>query len=307
MLDFGNLPKPLTGTVDYFPGNASSTGTNWIVWNKPRSCMFIRILCIGAGGGGGGGGDTGTANSAAGGGGGGASGAMATLTIPAVFIPDRLYVSVGIGGKGGAVNTSGGNGLVTQVCIAPSNTNIYNLCYANGGGGGGAGSNTGAAVGGTGGTAAAQADITTANQGFQGHFNSIAGQNGAVGGTGAGNPGGDITYPTTGLLLSGGSGGGGISIALGTFGGYITAPASQNSTYTLFQTFRQSAGVELFQPLMSCGGGGGSSGSLLLSGGDKGDNGGFGSGGGGGGASINVFSAGAGGNGGAGLVVIHTW
>lgn len=38
MLDFGHLPKPLTGTVDYFPGFCDSTGTVWEVWNKPRNC-----------------------------------------------------------------------------------------------------------------------------------------------------------------------------------------------------------------------------------------------------------------------------
>lgn len=84
MLDFGHLPKPLTGTVDYFPGFCDSTGTVWEVWNKPRNYTFIRILCIG-GGGGGGGGFASATTTARGGGGGGGSGAMSTVIIPAVF------------------------------------------------------------------------------------------------------------------------------------------------------------------------------------------------------------------------------
>jgi hypothetical protein len=73
MLDFGHLPKPLTGTVDYFPGFSTTNGGQWEVWNKPRNCMFIRILCIGGGSGGGNGGNSNGADTSAGGGGGGGS------------------------------------------------------------------------------------------------------------------------------------------------------------------------------------------------------------------------------------------
>jgi hypothetical protein len=227
---------------------------------------------------------------------------MSTLTIPAVFVPDRLYVSSGLGGVGGSAG-AGSAGIPSIVSIAPANVNIYILCYANAGTGGGLGSNT-TISGGAGGTGGGQAVITTANQGFQGHLNAIAGQNGATGGS-------SITYPTTGLLLTGGSGGGTINTNISGSAGSVNAPASQSSVYTLFQTLTAvafsdgQAGVELYQPLMSCGGvGGGAS----ISGGRRGGAGGFGSGGGGGGAATTTgASGGAGGNGGAGLVVIQTW
>jgi hypothetical protein len=302
MLDFGHLPKPLTGTVDYFPGFSDTNGGQWEVWNKPRGCTFIRILTIAGGGGGGrGGAATGAATSAGGGGGGGSSG-MTTLTIPAIFVPDRLYVSSGLGGAGGSAG-AGSAGISSIVAIAPANVNIYILCYANAGSGGGAGGNT-TTAGGVGGSSGGTAVIATANQGFQGHLNGISGQSGAAGGS-------SITYPTTGILLSGGSGGGTINTNVSSSAGNVNAPASQTSVYTLFQTLTAvafsdgQAGVELYQPLMSCGGvGGGAS----ISGGRRGGAGGFGSGGGGGGAAIQSgASGGAGGKGGDGLVVIQTW
>ena len=307
MLDFGHLPKPLTGTIDYFPGFSTTAG-QWEVWNKPRNCMFIRILCIGGGGGGGSGGSANGSATTRGGGGGGASSAMTTLTIPAVFVPDRLYVSAGIGGLGGiGINNlvvNGNNGVPSMVSIAPTNINIYILCYSNSGAAGGGGGSSG----GAGGAGGAVVDISTANQGFQGHFNSIAGQNGAGGSTGAG---GSIAYPTTGLLLSGGSGGGGILNNSSSSAGSVNAPASQTSVYTLFPSLIAAAftagqhGIELSVPLMSCGGVGGGA---FVNGGDDGGNGGFGSGGGGGGASVIAGAVGGdGGRGGNGLVVIQTW
>jgi hypothetical protein len=129
-----------------------------------------------------------------------------------------------------------------------------------------------------------------------------------------------ITYPTTGLLLSGGAcGGGGIAAA----GQNITAPASQTTVYDIFQTIiggsnglsglDGSSGIELYQPLLSTGGsGGGSSNSAIDSGGSGGNGGagGFGSGGGGGGAgptSTTISSTNLGGKGGSGLVIINCW
>lgn len=146
-------------------------------------------------------------------------------------------------------------------------------------------------------------------QAFQGHFDSIVMASGANGGTFTGAVGSNITYPTSGLLLSGGAGGaGGANFA----GGDITAPTQTN--FVLFPTLTGGAagggngidGVELYQPLLSTGGsGGGSSADGTARGGDGGD-GGFGSGGGGGGAG-GTNGSGAGGNGGPGLVIIQTW
>ena len=131
MLDFAHLPKPQNGTVDYFPGFSSPASYPLVVWNKPKNCMFIRILCIGGGAGGGGGFSSATTN-ARGGGGGGASGGMVYVTYPAVFLPDRLYVSSGTGGKGGSGSgVNGSVGMLSYVCIAPDESAIYTVCKSN--------------------------------------------------------------------------------------------------------------------------------------------------------------------------------
>jgi hypothetical protein len=316
MLDFANLPKPQNGTIDYFPGFSNTNGGSWEVWNKPRNCTFIRILTISGGGGGSSGFPSATTN-ARGGGGSGSSSGYVYVTIPAVFLPDRLYVSSGLGGRGGQSSTTISNfgfaGIDSYVCIAPSISSIYVVCYAeNGAGGQAATSSAGGLFGGFG------SNTLNGNiQAFQGHYNAINGQQGITGGTATGAVGGNRSFATTGLLLSGGAGGAG---GAGFVGGDITAPASQTSVYELFQTLAGGAagtvgsptggngrnGVELYQPLLATGGsGGGSSFDGTARGGDGGD-GGFGCGGGGGGAG-GTDGGGAGGNGGPGLVVIHTW
>ena len=141
----------------------------------------------------------------------------------------------------------------------------------------------------------------------------LAGQGGGAGGAVANGAGGNITYPTTGLLLSGGAGGGGGSTGAG---GNITAPASQTAVLNLFATLvggaagatagNGSPGVQRPTPLLATGGSGGgcNSGNAL---GGNGGNGAFGSGGGGGGAGGTTGGSGAGGNGGPGLVLIYSW
>ena len=316
MLDFSHLPKPQNGTVDYFPGFSNTAGGSWEVWNKPKNCMFIRILCIGGGGGGTSGFPSATTN-ARGGGGGGSAGVMSYTTIPAVFLPDRLYVSAGVGGRGGASDTlisnPGTAGVTSYVSIAPSTSAIYVAGYAPNGNVGNAASASAVASGG----GSAGVSFSNSLQAFQGHQNGFSSNSAAGGGTFTGAVGGSITYPTSGLLLSGGAGGAG---GAGFAGGNITQPASQSAVYTLFQTLTGGAagtvgspiggngnnGIELYQPLLATGGsGGGSSFDGTARGGDGGD-GGFGCGGGGGGAG-GTDGGGAGGNGGSGLVVIHTW
>jgi hypothetical protein len=316
MLDFAHLPKPQNGTIDYFPGFSNTAGGSWEVWNKPRNCTFIRILCISGGGGGSSGFPSATTNTRGGGGSGSCSGYV-YVTIPAVFLPDRLYVSAGIGGRGGesstTISNAGFGGVESYVCIAPSTATIYVVCYAHRGLGAAAATSS---AGGTLGGVLVNA-LSNSLQAFQGHYNNINGQQGVSGGAAAGANGGSIAYPNTGILLSGGASGAG---GAGFAGGDINAPASQNDTLTLFQTLTGGAagtvgstiggngsdGVELYQPLLATGGsGGGSSFDGTARGGDGGD-GGFGSGGGGGGAG-GTDGGGAGGNGGPGLIVIHTW
>ena len=318
MLDFGHLPKPQNGTVDYFPGFSTSNGGQWEVWNKPKGCMFIRILTIGGGGGGSSGFPSATTN-ARGGGGGGSSGGCSYLTIPAVFLPDRLYVSSGVGGAGGASSTivgnAGGSGINSFVSIAPSTSIIYLVCASlvtstN------ATAPTSGSVG-SGGNAFSEVTVTSVNQAFQGHFESLGNSGGTNGGAVTGAVGSFRSYPTSGLLLSAGAGGGG---GAGFAGGFIAQPTSQSAVYTLFQTLTGGAagtvgtptggngtdGVELYQPLLATGGSGGGSSFDGTARGGNGGAGGFCCGGGGGGAG-GTDGGGAGGNGGPGLVVIHTW
>jgi hypothetical protein len=305
MLDVLNLPKPQNGYIDYFFGHADKISGPWQTWEKPRGISMIDITCIGAGGGGRSGwcADSTTRS----GGGGGGSGGFTKLLIPAMVLPDVLYLLVGKGGAGGvsiftAASTtgmSGANGIGSFVSIAPSTAAIYTACFANGGGGGSILS-VGTNAGGGGGSVATQ---TSALMSGLGQFFALAGQTGAAGPTASATA---LAYPTTGLLLSGGGGGGGSTFSSGA----VTAP-----TYTSFVLVPTRTapigqpgndGISLSQPLMSIGGAGGdaSSGTTTVSG-KRGGNGGIGCGGGGGGAGPSVPGSGAGGSGGDGLVIIQ--
>ena len=295
MLDYLHLPKQQNGNIDYFPGFSDTTGGSWIAWEKPKGTQMIRITCIGGAQAGGDG--TYVSSSSATGGQGGGSGGVTILTIPTYVVPDILYVSAGVGQTNTTQTISAAG---SYVCVAQSTAAIYTVCYANG-----------ASTGLTGATVATQANMLLSSYG---NFNALAGQNGAA------SSGTDITYPTTGLLVSGGASGGSALTGSGLNGGGITAPASQTSVYNIFQTITGGtgstsgtvtgggAGHEIYQPLLSCGGGSGGGSSNGTAG--NGGSGGFGSGGGGGGgsrfASGTTFQ-GIGGKGGNGLVIIHSW
>jgi len=312
MLDLNHLPKLQTGTLDYFLGESTALnqGPTWKTWEKPRSANMIQITCIGAGGGGGGG-VTNADNNNRGGGAGGSSGGFTTLQIPAIFLPDILYVSAGAPGRGGVPGNPGGLGTVGQgsyVTIAPYTalTGIYTVCYANGG--------TVSTVQPTDLTtstapgAVAAATITNMLIAGHGTFTALAGQNGAPGGAFSDSAGGNISYPTSGLLLSGGGGGGGGASA----GGDVIAPTQ--ASYVYFSTLARGnagnpgqdgrSGYQIQQPLLSLGASGGGAGTNDNDDGGNGSPGGIGSGGSGGGAGD---PGGSGGPGGPGLVIIHTW
>ena len=165
---------------------------------------MIRITCI-AGGGGGGSGFSSNTTTNRGGGGGGGSSAISIVTIPAYVLPDRLYVSSGIGGKGGDANPAdgtanlGSDGIRSYVCIAQDTGVIYRVCYADSGKAGTTppdATPTGGTAGAAG-TVATIADMLLASYGIR---NFIGGGVGVTGGTSGGS--GILTYPTTGLLLT---------------------------------------------------------------------------------------------------------
>jgi hypothetical protein len=309
MIDLLHLPKPQNGYVDYYLGKSGSLGGTWEIWEKPRGINMVRITTIG-GGGGGGGGFASATTTARGGGGGGASGGYTSVLVPAIYLPDRLYVSAGRGGTGGTGSgVAGGAGFGSYVALAPYTalTGIYTVCFSNPGNGGGAGTAAVPGPAGTiGGTGLLPTLVNTLIAGL-GIFTPYNGQTGALGGAISAGPGGAITYPTTGLLLSGGAGGGG-GIAVG---GNVTVPGQPAGVYFTTRTggaatgVAGDAGVELVQPLLSTGGAGGGTAADGTAAGGNGGEGGFGSGGGGGGAG--GATGGAGGDGGPGLVIIHSW
>ena len=299
MLDLNHLPKPQNGYIDYF----YSTGTSWVTWEKPRGISMIHITCFGAGAGGAGGGASGN------GGSGGGSGGQTTLLIPAYVLPDILYVSVGRGGAGGITNPSfpsiiqpGSDGSSSVVSIAQSTDAIYVVCFANGG----SGSTNGGAFG------AAQATSSNALMSFSGFFFALAGQDGGFPNSA------NITYPTTGLLVSGGAGGGNVNFLGGSgVGGSILVPTQ--SAFSIISSIaganfpnNGSSGLTILQPLMSTGGAGGAGTNTNFNNNNNatnGGDGGFGSGGGAGGLyeGNNGFLNGKGGKGGDGLVIIQSF
>lgn len=213
MLDFTHLPTANgVGDIQYFIGNATTLASSWQTWQKPRGKSMLHIMLVGSGGNGG----TGVigANSTAGGGAGGQSGAITTCIIPLAFLPDTLFLSLA-----GVKPTATAN-FASIIAVAPVNTANNILMFANGGLHGG---NASAGTGGTVGTAAAIA--TAANMPLGWPFITsvcFASQVGTAGGAAV--AAANLTLPTTGAFVTGGTGGGGLpaAAATGTNGGNIT-------------------------------------------------------------------------------------
>ena len=317
MLDFNNILATPGADIQYFQGPATTTLVQWQTWKKPRGARWIHLLGVGGGGGGGAGINTTTTS---GSGAGGSSGGQTSVMIPAMFVPDTLYIQAGRGGLG--ATTSGGlgtAGIITYVCIAPFTTiaPAGTLLLATGGTAG-----TVAATLDTGGGAPAAVSAATiagmclAGRGF---FALLAGQVGVTG-VGSGAPGTNLTPPTTGLMVTGGAGGGGSSTT-GFAGGNINVipnmlgtdffpvPIS-GGTAAVTSTPAGTAGAGFISRnlLFNFGGAGGggattTAGGLASAGGDGAP--GCGGGGGGGMTTTNSTIA-RGGNGGPGFVYIIT-
>ena len=231
MLDFNHILSTPGYDLQQFIGTSSATvstgagGQQLQTWNKPRGVNWVYILAAGGGGSGSVGGN---ATTTGGGGGGGGSGSQATLLIPAFMIPDTLYILAGRGGiSGTTVALAGTAGTPTYVLIEPDTTITTNmiLVQANGGSGGGAEATSGS-PGGSGGTSPGGNAL-----GFRGIRLYLSGQNGGTGAARAGPAPTAIALPQTGLLVSGGQGG-------GSGGTTITSGAAfTNSTGALGQDF----------------------------------------------------------------------
>jgi hypothetical protein len=302
-IDFFGVPnKFLRGDVQVFTAPASVTNLQWQTWRKPRGVSMMSAIVLG-GGGGGGAGFTRAAAATGGGGGGGASAGLTRVTYPTIFLPDVLYVQVGVGGFGGIPGGSAAlSGIPSYVSI-DSDTTIDNLlALANGAPGGGAGS-SGAA--GTAGTVTAAVAASTCAFSPLGLFDGIGGQAGAAGG-GGGAAGVSITLPVTGARMTGGAGGAGV-IAADVAGGGFNATANtylseQRPAAAAAGSFDGCGGLAIWQPFMMFGGCGGAASNASIGG--AGGPGAYGAGGGGGGCGT---TAGRGGQGGNGIVIILSW
>jgi hypothetical protein len=208
MLDFSHLPGQYgAATVEYF----QPASIQFIAWNKPRGKSMCQIMLFGCGSNGGNGAVG--ANSTAAGGGGGSSGAQTFLTIPFWAIPDTLYLQL----------PQGGSGQASFISIRPDSVVNHLLAVANTAGAGGN------AAGATPGAAGGASSVATAVQmplGWQWVDTVLAGQPGIIGGVAV--AGAALTLPVTGLLVTGGTGGGGLpaAAATATNGGSFTVPAS---------------------------------------------------------------------------------
>jgi hypothetical protein len=222
--------------------------------------------------------------------------------IPAMFLPDTLYINVGVGGDGGLPNSNGSGGTASYVTVRPdfsTSTNI--VMYGIGGGPGLSTGNAGSV---------ANPNITTSNLGKLGIYVSPAGFGGSqVGGSSGGaNTGGNGGTIGTFHISSGGAGGGGSS-STNTNGSGGPIGNLNQTTYPNISggvgggTNNGIDGIEMFlnnsfnkrDMIQSTGGSGGGANGLGIGG--NGGNGGLSSGGGGGGAGLTGGSGGRGGNG----------
>ena len=272
-------------------------------WTKPEGCVMVMIEVAGAGGGGGGG----SPNSGLFvGGGAGGSGGFARVTVPAIFLPNDLYIFIGKGGAGGASSANGIDGGNTAISLSPNvnSTDSY-ICFASGGGNGARGPS-----GGAGGAVGTPAGVTSWRLGYLGLAQtSTVGQAGTNGGSSAAAV--DFTISaSTGNFYSA-TGGGGRTASVGFKGGDIigidgiiqTIPGGAGNSVSGNGEPGQN-GFTSFAPLFSVGGTGGG-GTTTGGAGGRGGDGGFATGGGGGGAGTTA--GGAGGNGGNGFAIITCW
>lgn len=299
-----NIPNYESRHVYYFintgRNSENNTSNEWFVWNKPDNISLVQGLLIGGGGGGGGGASNTTGN--ANGGGGGSSGGITTFTIPAILLPDTLYIKLGAGLRGGEPNANGelpNVNAYTFISASPSaniaNTNFF--IYAVSGNSGHRGITR------LFGEACAEPttyDTNIALLNSLGIVNTIRGSNGSNGRTATSNAFSNI-LPT--LFVTGGAGGGYVNSTSSNVvkGNFIV----NNSIFPMYLNEETGVtrrdgldGTVYDNPFYSTGGTGGWGNNGT---GYKGGKGGPGSGGGGGGGGN---PGGRGGNGGDGVVIL---
>lgn len=290
MLDLSHIPNSQQD-VRIFHANGSA----WQMWQKPRKCNYVWIMCVGGAGGGGGGSNLSNFIWVSGGG----SGAVTRALYNAQQLPDILYVQVGLGGGGGipGISTQGGPGSsgtrsavsLQPVFAAQNHVAISGNAAATGGN---------YTPGSVGETASAQATAT-----FYSLSNFIS-----TAGVGSSNPGNGTGFanitPFTSQITTPGAGA--TTITAGNKDGAsilatsITPIISGGLGSASGNAENGANGITSYKPFYSLGGAGGGTSSAGIGG--NGGNGGIGSGGGGGGSGSS--GGGTGGKGGDGLVII---
>lgn len=290
MIDLFDFPRISTCDIKYF---YAADGV-WQMWQKPRGATICFMLCLGGGGGAGAGGNV--AGSAYGGGG-GSSSALLKVIVPAVLIPDNLYIRVGMGGIGSPEpGVAGGDGGLSYVSILPD-TSAGNLLLVSGS----AAAIGAASVSRTGGAAGIAATIASAPLLALGCAATHDGVDGEAGGSSITPQAGNGYSALVATIVTPGTGGGSGDRA----GGAMTGNGLFRTVSGISDGANGPPGYFMNVPFAGIGGIGGGGGGGVTNGG-AGGIGGFGCGGGGGGAGSGLL-AGAGGNGGNGLVVIVTW
>src|SRR6266550_1648778 len=104
MIDLSHLVNSQSADVQTYTIPSTVNNTQWHTWNKPRGASMCYMICIGGGGGGG----ASTSTTSSGAGGGGSSAGQSTILIPAILIPDQLFIQIGAGGAGGASSSASG-------------------------------------------------------------------------------------------------------------------------------------------------------------------------------------------------------
>jgi hypothetical protein len=296
-----NIPG-MCDTQVFYASQEPASSLVWQIWNKPSSISMVCINLIAAGGGGG------LVTSTSIGAGGGGSGGMSCLIIPAVFLPNLIYIRVGAGGPGSA-GSSLGVGGTTFISAEPTiSASGLGIMTQAGGGAPAAGTlNTGGTAGSAG---------TTSSGIFigQGIYYTIAGRPGGAGAASPNTSAATLTdFGSNGIPLTGGTGGGNgtgqggaISEALPSWtarnGAIGTTGGAGGHGLRAGYKFDRLLGSN--QPLVFSGGLGGGGG-VSPSVGGIGGNGAYGCGGGGGGGGSG--GGGAGGRGGDGVVIITSW
>jgi hypothetical protein len=302
MLDLSHIPN---SQQDIQIFNAIEGTRSYQTWRKPKKCSFVYVLSIDGGAGGCSGISITTGSSFVTSCGGGSGGVTRAL-INSSFVPDVLFIKVGKGGRGGAVQVAGSY----QTGFPGESSGIFCLSnlasQANGNRFASFIGGTTSAVGGDFQATAAGSVASSTSNVLIGLTNviSLAGRTATGGGVNATS---NMDPLTSHLVTAGCPGGSYNGTATAVNGGGINAssisPPIPGGAGGSTLGGNGANGITSWKPFYSLGGAGGGNSHTPGGVAGAGGNGGIGSGGGGGG-SATAGTPGKGGDGGDGIVII---